>query len=479
MNNIVNLIIKENKDHLSNTAIVDGADSISYRQMFASVDLLALELKKKGVSCFKRVALLCEDSIDYIVISLAVLKLQAVIVPVPLGASSNEVDCLLDNIKVDFIIFKKDSYARNKTGLAIENSRIKNNLFILKCKPSKGLSKDFAKLNPAFIRFTSGTTGEHKGVILSHQAIIARTRFANNGLRVTSKDRVIWVLSMSFHFVVTILLFLRQGATIIISSRQFPYELLDNLKKYQSTLIYASPIHYHMLCHLDISKAALATLRLAVSTAVKLSSDIADKFYKKFGFEISEAYGIIELGLPFINLSKNKLKRGSVGMITRGYQIKIKDADNHGVGIIYIKGKGLFDAYFSPWRKAKDVLTKGWFNTGDLGYLDKQGFLFILGRSKNVINFCGMKIFPFEVESVINQYSQIKESLVYGVRHPQYGQLPFAKIVLRKSSKRSFDLEKLRKFCYCYLASYKVPKEFIFAKQLTRTLSGKIRIVYP
>lgn len=479
MNNIAKLIIKENKNRLNNTAIIDGAYSISYSQLFTLVDLVALELKRKGVIRFKRIALLCEDSVDYIVLSLAVLKLQAVIVPVPIGASSNEVNCLLNDIKVDLIIFEKDSYNSKKTVLSIENNVIKKSIFITECGSYRGLSKDFAKLNPAFIRFTSGTTGKNKGVVLSHQTIVARTDAANNGLKVTSKDRVIWVLSMSFHFVVTILLFLRRGATIIISSRQFPYELLNNLKKLKPSLIYASPIHYHMLCNLDIPKESLATLRLAVSTAVKLSPDIADKFYKKFGFEVSEAYGVIEIGLPFINLSKNQLKRGSVGKITSGYQVMIKDPDNHGVGLIYIKGKGIFDAYFSPWRKASDILENGWFNTGDLGYLDKQGFLFILGRRKSVINFCGMKIFPFEVESVINRYPQVKESLVYGKSHPQYGQLPLVKVVLRRLSKGSFDSEKLRKFCYAHLSSYKVPKEFIFIDKLTRTPSGKIKLAFP
>jgi len=476
MNNIVDIIAKGTKRFLKRIAVIDGCDKISYAELLETVEIAGAELKDYGIVKHQRVALLCEDGIDYIVASLAVLKLYAVIVPVPLGSSLDEIESLLDNIKVNFIIFERNSYAKKEAIPVFKKGAFKKELFIYCCNSKKSLPEDFFKLNPAFIRFTSGTTGENKGVVLSHQAIIARTEAANRGLKVTSKDRIIWVLSMSFHFVVTILLFLRRGATIIISSRQFPYELLDNLKKYQFTLIYASPLHYHMLASLSIPRESLSHVRLAISTAVKLAPDIADKFFRKFGFELAEAYGIIELGLPFINTSGSKLRRGSVGKVLAGYKIKIEDPDTSGIGVIYIKGKGTFNAYFSPWRNSKDILVNGWFNTGDLGKLDKDGFLFIVGREKNMINFSGMKIFPFEVESIINCYPCVKESLVYGVNHIQYGQLPSAKIVLKETKKGSFDLEKLRKFCYEHLASYKVPKEFYFVKELSKTRSGKVKV---
>ena len=177
-----------------------------------------------------------------------------------------------------------------------------------------------------------------------------------------------------------------------------------------------------------------------------------------------------------MNASVDTDKQGSVGKILPDYLCKIVNKDSSGVGKIYIKGKGLFDAYFSPWKKRNEVLSRGWFNTGDLGKIDQDGFLFIIGREKNVINFNGMKIFPLEVESVINQYPKVKESFVYGLDHAQYGQLPAAKVVLKDGGKKSFDTEDLRRFCYKQLVSYKVPKEFEFIEKLPKTISGKIRV---
>lgn len=475
MNNIVELIIKETKGHLKRIAVVDGQSKVSYAELLEAVKGSSEDLEKSGVLKYQRVALLCEDGVDYIVASLAALKLHSVIVPVPLGSSPEEIKNLLCDLKVNFILFEKGYYLKKGALRIFKKSAFKKELFILRLKPKEDLSPDFPKLNPAFIRFSSGTTGKSKGVVLSHETIIARTSAADMGLRITSKDQIIWVLSMSFHFVVTILLFLRRGATIIISSRQFPHELLDNLRRCQPTFIYASPIHYHMLSSLDLPKKSLSCLRLAVSTAVKLGPNIADKFYREFNLELAEAYGIIEVGLPFINTSGCKSKRGSVGKIIPGYNLKIADKDNEGIGKIYIKGKGIFDAYFSPWRNRNDVLTSGWFDTGDLGKLDKDGFLFIVGREKNMINFSGMKVFPFEVESVLNQHPLVQESYVYGLAHPEYGQVPMAKIILRAGRKRAGSLKALRRFCYKRLASYKVPKEFEFIDNLPKTASGKTK----
>jgi len=468
--NIVQVIAKETKNHLNCAAVIDGKKLITYAQLLEAVDKRSAELKKLGVVRFSRVALLCNDSIDYIVISLAVLSLYAVIVPVPFGSAQDEVDTLLKNIKVNFLIFEQNSYPGKNA------QKITSELFITRLKVEGRVNPDFYKLNPAFIRFSSGTTGTNKGVVLSHETIIQRTTAANKGLNIKPGEQIIWVLSMSFHFVVTILLFLRRGATIILSNRNFPQELLANLKNHPATFIYASPLHYHMLTSLNTPKNFFASVRLAISTAVKLPEKIAKDFNQKFGLMLAESYGIIEIGIPAVNTSGKIAKRGSVGKMLPDYKIKILNKDPQGIGQIYIKGKGMFDAYFCPWKPRKQVLDNGWFNTGDLGCLDKEGFLFILGRHKQVINFSGMKIFPFEVESLLNRHIIVKESLVYGLSHPEYGQLPAAKIVL-KNKTNHLAAETLRKFCYQHLAAYKVPKEFEFVDRLPKTVSGKLKIV--
>ncbi|RJQ13938.1 MAG: long-chain fatty acid--CoA ligase [Nitrospiraceae bacterium] len=474
--NIFETIKQETDGFADKIAIIEGDRNITYRQLILSSEAVASSLKEKGVSPFHRVGLLCSDSIDYITVSLAVLSLSAVIVPVATEHTETEVNNILDSIMVDFLVFEKDAYDCNDACI-MQSTGISGREFYFKDRENKRRpDSEYYKLNPAFIRFSSGTTGESKGVVLSHESIIERTDAADKGLNITHNDTVLWVLSMSFHFVVTILLFLRRAATIVLCSSPFPEALIEGITKHKGTFIYASPFHYNLLTHMDsLSPGSFQNIRLAISTAMKLPENIADGFNSKFGLELSEAYGVIEAGLPFINLSPDKNRRSSVGRALPDYEVGVVNKDEDGVGLIHIRGKGMLDAYFSPWQGRNSILKDGWFNTGDLGKIDEDGFLTITGRGKDVINFAGMKVFPYEVEAVINQFPGVKASLVYGEPHPGYGQLPMAKIVPRDGVDRSSLPDSLRKYCYRKLAQYKVPKGFEIVNEIRRTPSGKIK----
>jgi len=206
---------------------------------------------------------------------------------------------------------------------------------------------------------------------------------------------------------------------------------------------------------------------MAVVTAVSLNKATDHGFYMKFGLHLSQAYGIIEVGLPFINDRYDDEYICSVGKQLSFYELWIKDPDENGQGQILLKGKGMYHAYISPWKKRAQ-----WFDTGDIGYL-KDGYLFISGRSKNVINFAGMKIFPEEVEAVILSYDNILEVRVFAEPHTIYGQLPVAEVVMATQDK--LDMFELKKYCSQKLDSYKIPKEFIQVATIEKTHSDKIK----
>ncbi|MCD4781878.1 MAG: acyl--CoA ligase [Candidatus Omnitrophica bacterium] len=473
--NIAETIVGKKNGPLNKTAIIDQDQTITYETLFKEVALLRAELSALGVSDYKKVALYAEDSIEYIIVSLAVLLCNGVIVPVSPSLAWDEAQNVMDAIDVHFLI------AAEKIGFHKKLTRLKT----IKCNRREmsfyrraiknEAPKEYYALNPAFIRFSSGTTGASKGVVLSHDSIIERIDAANKGLNITECDHIIWVLSMTYHFVVTILLFLRERATIILCEKEFPFTLFDALKKYSCTFLYASPFHYRMIS-LDKQtlRGKLSNIRLAISTAVEFSKEEIGLFHDAFGCAVKEAYGIIEVGLPFINLSHDLKARGSVGKILPDYDIQILNKDDEGVGAIYLRGKGMFDAYYSPWKMREKVLVDGWFYTGDIGFLDENNYLFIKGREKNVINFSGMKIFPAEVEAVLNSHPKVRESFVYGVSHPVYGQLPQADVIWIDESRNSNALPELRKFCYDHMASYKVPKKISFVDKIKKTASGKI-----
>lgn len=489
--NIFETIKEETGIHLQRIAVIEGPDRIGYGELIVAVEQVAASLRNKGVCNLQRIGLLCDDSIDYIITSLAILSLSAVIVPIVPEQTSEEIAIVVDRIDVDFIVAELRFLALihgQQTALSgVQKDAqpdllgspglIGKELCIVKRAIGKKLPAAYFSLNPAFIRFSSGTTGTSKGVVLSHEAIIERTDAADQGMRITSEDTVLWVLSMSYHFVVTILLFLRRGSTIVLCGHRFPEALIEGIIAHRGTFIYASPFHYSLLSstHL-LAGDSLKRVRMAISTAMKLPEQVAGAFSDKFGFELAEAYGIIEIGLPFIKLSSGRDKRGSVGKALPDFEIRLNMLDaGDGVGEIFIKGKGMLDAYFSPWRQRDEILQDGWFRTGDLGKLDAEGFLYIVGRVKDVINFVGMKIFAQEVESTINQHPQVKESLVFGVPHSKYGELPVAKVVFCDKNVDDKALDNLRRFCYQRLAQYKVPKEFKSVDHIPKTATGKIK----
>jgi long-chain acyl-CoA synthetase len=397
--------------------------------------------------------------------SLAVLSLQAVVVPVPPSSAEHEVEDLLARIDADFLFFDKALCPRE--GIEVSPERFVEKQMLLSRREAGEPSSGFRELNPAFVRFSSGTTGQSKGVLLSHEAIHERTDAADVGLGITASDSVLWVLSMSYHFVVSILLFLRRGATICLCYDDFPLALLDSVKGGEGTFIYAAPFHYYAMCTSNgFAPDSLQNIRMAISTSMKLQEDVARAFAEKFGFELTEAYGIIEVGLPFIRRARYTA-RGSVGRILPDYEVKLLHEDNESIGEICIRGKGMFNAYVSPWK----VFEKGdWFNAGDLGRIDGDGNLFISGRKKSLINFMGMKVFPDEVEAVLDAHPCVAESLVYGEPHPRYGHLPCAKVVLCGE----IDAGRLKAYCLRELSPYKVPKSIVFVESLPKTPSGKL-----
>ena len=415
-------------------------------------------------------AFLCPDSIDYVILALAILSVDAAIIPISPGLMSDERAALPERMDVHHILSDAALLPDNSGSLLRNTGDLSRTFHLAPRTATRPMPEGYAAIRPAFIRFSSGTTGASKGVVLSHETILDRTDAANKGLLITSDDVIGWVLSMSFHFVVTILLFLRKGATIVLCGDPMPGALIETLQRRPVTLLYASPIHYRLLTVATALTPALFTsLRMAISTAVKLPAQIAHNFLERYGIQLTEAYGIIEVGLPFIHRPNEQTQAGLLGKPLPDFTVQLS-AD----GEVLIRGKGMFDAYFSPWRPRSVCQPDGWFHTGDIGELSEDGNLRLVDRCKAVINFSGMKIFPQEVEEVLNQHPCIAESLVYGESHPEYGQLPCAKIVWKAGSS-ACDETALRAFCRSRMATHKIPKTFTCVPALPKTVSGKIR----
>ena len=333
-------------------------------------------------------------------------------------------------------------------------------------------------LNPALIRFSSGTTGKRKGIILSHETLLARVTAANAGLQIGPGDRVIWMLPMAHHFAVSIILYLLHGATTVLVDSHLGEDVFSALIQNSGTVLYASPFHYGLLASCESAKP-VGSLRLAVSTAASLPANIAANFLERFSVPLKQALGIIEVGLPIFNDAWAREKPGSIGRPQPGYAMAIRNEEGSEVpsgtvGSLFIRGPGIADAYLQPWTPQEKILEAGWFRSGDLAQADAEGAVFLAGRTFSVINVGGLKCFPEEVEATLNEYPGILESRVLAQPHPALGMMPVAEIVPREASAPPKTSDLLA-FCRARLSNYKIPLRFNFVTAIPKTPTGKIQ----
>jgi acyl-CoA synthetase (AMP-forming)/AMP-acid ligase II len=211
--------------------------------------------------------------------------------------------------------------------------------------------------------------------------------------------------------------------------------------------------------------APLGGIRIALSTSAPISAAVMERFEGRYGVAVGQAYGLIEAGLPCINLRTDGLAATSVGRPTPGYRVKLLSD-----GEIAVCGDGLFSAYYAPWLPRERITRDGWFPTGDIGWFDASGGLYLNGRKKAVIFVGGLKFFPEEVEECINQFPGVRESRVFARRHAHLGEVPCAEVALDPAG----NLDDLKRHCARMLSPYKVPVEWTRVDTVARTPGGKI-----
>lgn len=401
-----------------------------------------------------RVGLQCPDGVDYIAYALGILRAGGCFVPIAPELSASERCRLIEEVRLDVIVKQTDVGAVLLESLAHSS-------------PPPDWIKPLTEIRAAFIRFTSGTTGHAKGITLSHQTLLDRITAANDGLGITPADRILWVLPMSHHFAVSIMLYLWNGAGIVLPLSSLPGDLIEASKRTRATVLYAAPFHYEMLSSCD--GHADVHWRLAVSTTAALSPSTAEKISKRFGIFPSQALGIIEVGLPCLNSPAPDLRPASIGLPQPSFQAKLKDSQ------LLLRGPGCLDAYLSPWQPRSEILDdEGWFPTGDIAEIDTQGFITLHGRTSTAISIGGMKFFPDEVEAVLSTHPAVELSRVFARLHPDFGMVPIAEVVIAAGVEPPSRLDLL-KLCRRELSAHKIPVEIHFVEKIQLTPSGKIK----
>jgi long-chain acyl-CoA synthetase len=443
------------------SAFIQDESVVTYAGLAQTVAALVARLATHVAPSGVRVGLAFPNSISYVTLTFALWRLGAVVVPLPTECAAEELAEISQAMQLEALLSPKPGAS---------SVEVEPGCFLTRLTPA--VPPDNHGLNLAFIRFTSGTTNARKGVALSHETIRDRIRSANQALGITSADTVMWCLPMAHHFLITIVLYVAAGATVVLARHLTAKPFLEAVKRWKGTVLYAAPFHYAMLAR-DASGVRIPSVRCAISTTCALPQAVADDFFQRFNLPLVQGLGVIELGLVALNTAAPREHWASVGRVAGDFRVRIVNPDADGCGELAVAGPGLFDAYVAPWVPREEVLHDGWFFTGDIARLAEDGFLYLLSRKTAVINLAGRKVFPEEIEAVLNRHPSVRESRVVGRPHPHLGEVVEAEIVL---SSPDAKLDSLPAFCREHLAGYKIPTRFTRVAALPRTpVTGKIR----
>jgi long-chain acyl-CoA synthetase len=451
--NIIDLIRKQAELQPDNVAFacVDSNERMSYGNLMQRVNAVADWLQARGCRQFDRCGLYCPEGPEFLVNALGILAAGLAVAPISIKVPPQELDRVIGAAGLHWRLGADKKLVRYPFAGFVDTHE----------------DRDYRATNPAYIRFTSGSTGPRKGVLLGHNTIQDRLATADAILRISPHDRVWFRLPMADHFVVSILLYLSRGATVLTTRSEEPEVLSELASEFGPTIIYGSPESYSAL--IEKLSGDLATIRLAICTTTLLAPKTRNAFQSRFARPLNPALGIIEVGLVTLNHSEEE--PDSIGTAMPGYQVTLLDENGVKVppgkaGELYVNGLGLLDAYLAPWRPRAKILGPDGYATGDFATLDESGYLRLVGRSKNRLEVNGLHFFCEELEQIINSYPGVQESIVF--IDPSTQALS-AEIVSQTES-----FEALADFLRQRLDPRQVPVSFRRVAELPRTPNGKL-----
>jgi len=477
MNNfrVYNLLVDTVQKFPEHIAIHEESGSMTYLELFNGVEELKNQLSQKGIRPGMGVGVMARNSSHFIIAVFAVLGCGAGVMPVSHQLKLPEINEIIDVAKLNAIIDDQSgikSPVNSPSFFQVNNTKLRFGF------TEVAQDKIFASHvdAPAFIRFTSGTTGLSKGVVIGNKSVLERISAANKSLGLNENSNVVWVLPMAYHFVVSIVLYVKYGCTITIVPSFLAKSVIEMSNKHKGTMLYASPMQIRLLSA-DKGTEKLDSLQKIISTSSGITVEISRAFKKRFNKTVHQAFGIIEVGLPIINTEQSTEFLDAVGFALPDYQVEVLNDQNeilprNTIGKLAIKGPGMFDAYLEPMILREEILVNGFFLSNDYATIDERGMIWIKGRGKSMINVSGNKVFAEEVEAVLESFPAVVKALVKGVSHPLMGQIIQAEVVLLENEK--IDVEEVLTYCRKRLSTFKIPQRLLVVKELKMTKTGKI-----
>jgi long-chain acyl-CoA synthetase len=428
---------------------------LTWSELDAFASGFARYLSIQGVTVGDRVAILLPNGVEFVVAFLAILKLGAT--PAPLNP-----------------LVKDDEIAAFRADL-------RPKLSVDRVVMSQGYWLTIDEVSaPSLILYTSGSTGRPKGAVFSHDALtFANHSWAEPVMGLTPDDTVLVAVPLAHSLGLNggLLAPLLTGATIVVLEHFTPEAVFTAIKKHHVTVFPAvATIFRRLLNSPAFAQADFSSLRLAVSGAAPCPWELAVEWMEKSATRIVRGYGMTELFRPLSFRSEDPAEvPDAVGQPVPGVEIRTvveEEASRDGIGELWIKSPAMMDGYLDAPEETNEVISDGWFKTGDLTIISPEGYVQIVGRKRERILRGGYSVFPQEVEAVLLSHPAVAEAAVIGIEDADLGEEVAAFVSLKRTEKLSS--EELLSYCKDHLARYKYPRQVYIVPELPKGPTGKI-----
>jgi long-chain acyl-CoA synthetase len=487
--------------HPKKPAVIIGETVLPYEVLHAYVQRFAGGLQKLGIKRGQHVALLLPNVPQFTIAYYALHYLGCPVVPLNVLLTADEIAYhLTDSDAVALIAwegfgdqalagFKRVDGCKHfviakatPTDVSAPEGTHNMTALIAGGEPVTELP-DTMPDDTAVILYTSGTTGKPKGAELSHFNLFYNADYCATRLIPMQPETVSLVVLPLFHsFGQTVFqnATLRAGGTLVLLPRFEPEAAFQLMQKYKVTNFGGVPTMYFALLHFpDAAKYDLSSLKYCSSGGAAMPVEVMKAFDEKYKVNILEGYGLSETSpVASFNVLDRPKKAGSIGIPLDGVEFKLIDDAGKTItdvmvpGEICIKGPNVMKGYFRRKEATDEVITNGWFKTGDVAHRDADGYYFIVDRKKDMIIRGGFNVYPREIEEVLYAHPAIAEAAVIGVKHESHGEE--VKAVLALKAGKSATADEIIAFCKEKLAAYKYPRIVEFRDALPKTATGKI-----
>lgn len=452
---------------------------ITYEDGKWAIEDYAAALIAAGVLKGDRIAIRLPKNVNNILLFFAVTRIGAIYVPINPELTRREAAILLEDSDPALIVDNHEEQLTGPLGVSCKRFRFGTGDAddLLNCGRGE-LPEMPSPSDGALMLFTSGTTGRPKGALLTHHNLLSNLVVLSKDWEITKEDCLLHVLPV-FHghgLYLGIVMPMLRGASVILLPHFDARKAIELLPR--ATILMAVPaIWTRFMEQPSFTLAACQNLRLATSGSAPLSPDVFKALHKRIGKKVVERYGMTETCMLTTNPINGEAKVGSVGRPLLCVDLRIVDNDGAGlstgeVGRVQVRGSSIIKEYWRRPSQNGDWSEGGWFDTGDLGRLDADNFLWLVGRSKDLIISGGYNVYPREVEIEIQLFPGVVEAVVFGVPHPKFGEGVMAAI--KVVSPTTFDLEHLSEHVSNTLTKYKQPKRTLIVDEFPRNQLGKV-----